>query len=201
MIQGRRERSGAGLMQTGDLANLLRALPMDARDRIRLVDALTIASRAPGADAFRVQIDGEMVQFEVDLIQEDEDLHGALLTHFGDVRCLDRESGPMLKAQFYRDGRRDGSDCVVAPNEAWPRSTLPLAVDFDRTGACPVERFESLWNQATMARHEGRVVYFLNVPSHLRMLADGRGAEALAVVRRDFVGPRLPDVLAQALPG
>lgn len=172
------------------------ALPLDAQERIALLDALTANRRAPSRDAFQIDLDGELVAVEILIEADDNALHDELLSIVGDVRCLERDGRPMLEARFFRDGRRDRGHHLVRPDDVWPSDSAPLAVDFHDALEVTVARFEALLASANAAREDGRTVYFVNLPRHLRMHAEVCLGTSLLPIKRERVGPLLPEVLS-----
>lgn len=176
--------------------SIVGSFPADTRDRITLIDALTAPHRA-APDGFEVHDDGVFVTIEVLLDADQDELHETILQIAGDVRCISRDGRPLLQARFLRDGRRDPADLRIGPMDAWPAGIGDIAVDFHDTTCCTARRFEVLLAMAENARDLGRTVYFLHTPPHLRLHAEVCGGAHLLPIKREMVGPRLPDVLLE----
>ncbi len=169
------------------------ALPVDARDRVRLLIAL-LGNPQPT----QIIDDGSFVTVEVCLTSEQEDRVRASMPILervcGDIRVLG-DSTPFLQARFYRDSRDDEATCVVSPSDTWPPGGASLAVDFDHSQCSPT-RFQELVQRARKSEQKGRSVAFLNVPSHLRLYLEVLG-EPHDMPKRGRAGPRLPEVLTE----
>jgi hypothetical protein len=172
-------------------------LPSDARDRVALIEALTGNRRAPSRESFQVDDSDDLITIEVLIDDDDDALHQELLGVVADVRCFGREGRTILQARFFRDGRRDQDDEVVTPADLWPAGDSTIAVDFHDAAPCSPRHFETLLDLAEAADGVGRTVYFLNVPPCLRMHAEVCGAPFLVPIKREKVGPHLPEVLTR----
>ncbi|MCA8956992.1 MAG: hypothetical protein KDC87_13020, partial [Planctomycetes bacterium] len=173
------------------------SLPVDARDRVDLILALVAASQPPRHKPnVEVLDDGVFVTVTATLDEDDPALHADLLQICSDVRCLDRGGKPVLEARFFLDGRRAESDLSVDPSEDWPAGDAPIAVDFGRGDPCPPARAAEILHMASNASSLGRLVYFTNLPGHLRLYLEVFG-NAAAMPIRGLAGPALPEALAE----
>ncbi len=183
-------------MDRTEMVSIVDSLPADTRDRITLIDMLTAPHRAAPC-GFDVYDDGVFVTIEVLLDADHDELHETILQIAGDVRCFSRDGKPLLQARFLRDSRRDPADSRIGPMDAWPAGTGAIAVDFHDTTCCTAQRFAALLAMAKDVRGLGRTVYFLHTPPHLRLYAEVCGGTHLLPIKREMVGPRLPDVLSE----
>ncbi len=198
------KRIEAMLASPDDLARTLDAsaleidarLPIDARDRVELVRAMVRSRHEIGDDDISVLDDGAFVTVRALLTDDDDQLQQSVGRIGGDVRCLDRDGRPVLELRFFRSGQRQESDRVIGPNEPWPQGQETIAVDFSRTGHCAPSRFVELLDRVSSARESGRVAYFLNVPTHLRLHLELLG-KAHAMPMREVAGPALPAILSE----
>lgn len=110
----------------------------------------------------------------------------------GDLRVLTPGGHPTIEWRLYRDARPD-SAMVTKPGASWP-ATGDVAVDFDGAVVTPAD-FDLLLRAVVEARAAGRAVHFLNVPPHLRFLAEVSGT-GHDMPKRTAPGPRLAAVLA-----
>ena len=164
-------------------------LPIDTRDRLRLVLALL---DDPGAA--RIHDDGLQVTIE-GTIRDPERCIGILEGIGGDLRVLAEGGGetPLrLLLRLDRAGRPFGVDVAIAPDAPWP-SEDPFAIDFHASSLTP-DRFLELCDRMHRARRDGREPYPINLPSHLRLCLEAIGRLDDLPIRRPS-GPRLPEVL------
>jgi CheY-like chemotaxis protein len=169
-----------------------RALPADVRDRLALARA--VLGDPPGA---RVTEVGDCVLLEVPLAGAGAEQAKAteLLARLGgDLRVLHAGDGATIELRLSRDGRPDDV-AAIGPGEPWPQGDAPLAIDFDR-GTCSPQAFLPLLERCAQSARAGREVHLLNMPGHLRLLAEILdGAPVLP--KRAPSGPRLPEVLTE----
>ncbi len=159
----------------------LHRLPPDSQDRIRLL------LQAAGVSA-TIHDDGEFVTTTVDLTGLP--VPGTMLDSLGGDWWMGDEAGrTMGRWRCHRDGRPAGVHTVIAPRQPWPQDPLPFAIDLHEQTLSP-DSFLTLLDVVTRARHHGREIHLLNVPSHLRLYAEllGRAAD---LPMRASGGPRL----------
>ncbi|MEM7199173.1 MAG: response regulator [Planctomycetota bacterium] len=165
-------------------------LPIDVRDRVAL--ALALAGYPEEA---RITVDGGLVTLAAPLVDtRDEDLT-ALEAVGGDLRVLEPDGQPWLELQLDAAGRPEG-ETVVQPGEPWPPALEAVVVDFRGCDRFDPDEFLALTDRAHAAERDGRVVRFINVPSHLRLYAELLD-QAHRVPKRPKSGPRLPEVLQE----
>ncbi len=168
-----------------DFDQVIGALPVDTRCRVRLVLDLV----APGD--VEICDDGEFVSIRATV--EDHNL-GQIELCGGDLQVLPRQDGLRLELRLHRDGRPADLGCVVKPGETWPEGGDAIAVDLDAAAVSPGEFLTLVDRVAEVRQRDGREVWLLNVPEHLRFLLEalGRGRQ---MPMRPVAGPRLPEVL------
>lgn len=171
-------------------------LPLDAQDRVDLIRAMIRSRHEVDDDAITVHDDGNVVTVEARLSHDDDQLQESAGKIGGDVRCLERGSQAILEIRFFRSGQREATDRLIGPHEPWPEEHVTIGVDFSRTDHCAPTRFVELVDRAEAAQQSGRSVYFLNVPTHLRLHLELLG-RAHAMPMREMAGPALPAIMTE----
>lgn len=114
----------------------------------------------------------------------------------GDLRILAGDEGPELELRVFADARPDGMRCVVAPRDEWPIAPRGFAVDFSRAEEFDSREFLHWWQSRYAELPPEDRPLLLNLPSHLRLLAETLGSE-VQLPKRRRAGPALPEVLSE----
>ena len=173
-------------------------LPVDAQDRVNLVQAMIRSRHDIPGDSMTVTDDGTFVTVQALLPGDDDELIDILSKITGDVRCLDRDGMPLLEIKLFRSGQVQEADCLVDIDEPWPEGQSVLGVDFSRADCCTPTRFLELVERVKSFREKGCLAYCLNVPTHLRLYLELFEPECV-MPRRGVAGPVLPAALSGLL--
>ncbi|MHC5064470.1 MAG: response regulator [Planctomycetota bacterium] len=185
------EPSSAQSEQDSPKANWDRDLPMDARDRIRLVLALAGKEAAEGS----IVDDGNLITLQIPWSGEDAALE-QIETFGGDLRVLADGAETCLEYRVRRDGCPDGYFGPLRPEESWPDDVEFLAIDLHGSDGMRPDRFLDLLDQCRRAESTGREICLLNVPTHLSLFLDALGRTG-ELPKRRRAGPCLPEVLSE----
>lgn len=112
----------------------------------------------------------------------------------GDLRRTERDGTSYLEIRWLRDGRPDAAVQVVGPQQPWPDTASPLAIDFAGV-AIPELDLRQLLRKAESARAAGAFIYFLNLP-HSARVAIETSADRQFLPMKERIGPRIPPALA-----
>jgi CheY-like chemotaxis protein len=173
-------------------------LPVDAQDRVNLVQAMIRTRHDIPDDSITVRDDGTYVTVQALLPGDDDELMEVLSKITGDVRCLDCDGKPLLEIKLFRSGQVQEEDCLVGLDEPWPEEQSVIGVDFSRADYCTPTRFLELVERVKSFRENGCQAYCLNVPTHLRLYLELFEPECV-MPRRGIAGPVLPAALSGLL--
>lgn len=166
-----------------------RALAVDVAAAVRLCEAVL------GVPATTVVDDGAFVTVRAPLTRPEDSVLPILQRLGGDLRVLAPGGAPTVELRIHRDGRPGGAVRVIAAGDPWP-DVAELAIDLARGPAPDPHAFLELLDRIAGAAAAGRQVSFLNLPDHLRLLAEVSG-QAAVLPKRTSLGPRIPEVLAE----
>jgi CheY-like chemotaxis protein len=112
----------------------------------------------------------------------------------GDLRRTERSGHEYLEIRWLRDGRPDAAMPVLGPQEPWPDTASPFAVDFAGK-AIPELELRQLLRRVESARAAGASISFLNLP-HSARVAIETSADRHFLPMKERIGPRIPPALA-----
>lgn len=166
-------------------------MPVDTRDRIRLVLALSGDNLGSG----QITDDGNFVTLRIPWSDDGLDCQ-QIEALGGDMRVLQQHGHNILEYRLRRDGCPDGFEPPIHPADPWPTFGDPIAIDFHLAPDFDPVEFLDLVARCDAAQDQGREVCLLNIPSHLCLFLDALGRTGELPKRRE-AGPCLPEILSE----